>query len=73
MPGLIKRPGCETVSVDEAAERLGYNRNSIYDAIKRGEIHAIKLGSKVRIAVATIERCLGRRVRHERRGRARYP
>jgi excisionase family DNA binding protein len=53
---------CETVSVDEAAARLGYSRNTVYDAIKRGEVPVIRLGAKMRIAVATIDRMLGKAV-----------
>jgi excisionase family DNA binding protein len=49
---------CLTVSVAEAGRLLGYSRNTTYEAIQRGELPVIKLGRKMRVPRAAIERLL---------------
>jgi excisionase family DNA binding protein len=51
-------PECLTVSVPEAGRLLGYSRNTTYEAIQRGELPVIKLGRKMRVSRAAIERLL---------------
>ena len=46
------------VSVSEAAFRLGIGRTLTYDLIRRGEIHALKLGTRTVIPVTEIARVL---------------
>jgi excisionase family DNA binding protein len=36
-----------TVTVEEAAELLGIGRNSAYEAIKRGELPAVRIGRRL--------------------------
>ena len=47
-----------TVSVPEAGEALGVSRKAAYEAAKRGEIHVIQIGKKLRVPVAWLERKL---------------
>jgi len=49
---------CETVSVPEAGAILGLGRNASYDAVQRGDIPAIRLGKKLRVPKAVLERML---------------
>ena len=48
-----------TISVPEAAERLGVSRNLAYDAARRGDIPTIKIGKRLLVPVAAFERLLG--------------
>jgi excisionase family DNA binding protein len=47
-----------TLSVDQAAARLGVGRWALRHAIERGEIQAIKVGRRVRIPTHVIDRLL---------------
>jgi excisionase family DNA binding protein len=47
-----------TISVVEAARRLGIGRNSAYAAIERGELPVIKIGKLLRVPVRPLERML---------------
>jgi excisionase family DNA binding protein len=49
---------CLTVSVPEAGRLLGYSRNTTYEAIQRGELPVIRLGRKIRVPLAAIDRML---------------
>jgi excisionase family DNA binding protein len=46
-------------NVKEAAELLGVSHNTLYRAIWRGEVRAVKIGSRVLIAKGELERLLG--------------
>jgi len=52
---MSERP---VLSVDEAAELLGLNRNSVYEAAKRGELPTIRVGRRVLISRAGLQRLL---------------
>jgi excisionase family DNA binding protein len=54
----MMQQGCLTVSVPQAGRLLGYSRNTTYEAVQRGEIPAIKIGRKLRVPLAAIERML---------------
>jgi excisionase family DNA binding protein len=47
-----------TISVPEAARRLGIGRNQGYECAKRGEIPAIRLGKRMLVPVAAFEAML---------------
>ena len=47
-----------TISVREAARRLGIGKSLAYDSVKRGEIPAIRMGSRFRVPVRALERLL---------------
>ena len=48
----------QTLTVEEAAEILGIGRNSAYEAVKRGEIPALRLGRRLLVPRAALERIL---------------
>jgi hypothetical protein len=49
----------KTLTVPEAGRQyFGLARNASYDAAKRGELPVIKIGSRLRVPVAALERML---------------
>ena len=50
-----------TVTVREAAKLLGIGRNLTYEAVKRGEIPSIRIGERILIPRAGIQRLLDSR------------
>ena len=46
------------MTVDEAAEALGLSRNSAYEAVKRGDIPTIRIGRRIIVPIAALERLL---------------
>lgn len=55
MPEMPERT---TYSVDETAALLGISRNGAYEAIRRGEIPAIKIGGRIVVPRAALDRWL---------------
>jgi Helix-turn-helix domain len=50
---------CKTLSIPEAGSLyFGLSRNGSYDAAKRGEIPTIRIGRKLRVPVAAMERLI---------------
>ena len=47
-----------TYSVVEAGRRLGIGRNQAYEAVRRGEIPTIRIGHRILVPVAALERML---------------
>ena len=47
-----------TVTVEEAARLLGIGRNSAYEAVRRGEIPAIRIGKRFVVPRVALERML---------------
>jgi excisionase family DNA binding protein len=47
-----------TVTVEEAAELLGLGRNAAYEGVRRGQIPAIKIGKRILVPRAQLERLL---------------
>jgi excisionase family DNA binding protein len=43
----VERQAALTLTVEEAAELLGIGRNSAYEAIKRGELRAVRIGRRL--------------------------
>jgi excisionase family DNA binding protein len=54
----VKADSRVTISVKEAAKLLGIGRNQAYEAAKRGEIPVIRIGKRVLVPVAALERKL---------------
>jgi excisionase family DNA binding protein len=52
-------PRRSALSVDEAAERLGLNRKTVYDAIRAGEIPSVNVGRRKLIPVHFFDRLEG--------------
>lgn len=55
-PSPIER---KTLSIEDAAARLGVGRNSAYAAAKRGEIPVIKIGKRLLVLKDAFDRMLG--------------
>jgi excisionase family DNA binding protein len=47
-----------TLTIDEAAKALGIGRNQAYEAAHRGEIPTIKIGKRLLVPTAALERML---------------
>jgi len=47
-----------TLTVDETAKILGVGRNSAYEAIARGEIPVIRVGKRLLVPKAALEKLL---------------
>ncbi len=52
------RPPSQTVSVEYAASALGVGRTTVYNAIKRGELPVLRIGRRVVVRRATLDRLL---------------
>lgn len=50
--------GRATLTVEEAGRRLGISRNHAYDAVKTGEIPAIRIGRRWLVPKVALERKL---------------
>jgi excisionase family DNA binding protein len=48
----------KTYSIAEAGERLGIGKNAIYNAASRGEIPTIKIGGRILVPKAALDRML---------------
>ena len=49
---------CQTMTVPEAAKMLGIGRNQAYKAAHSGEIPTIKIGKRLLVPVAALQRKL---------------
>jgi excisionase family DNA binding protein len=47
-----------TLTVPEAAERLGISRNAAYEAAARGELPTLRIGRRLVVPVAALTRLL---------------
>ena len=47
-----------TLTIDEAAEVLGIGRNAAYDAAKRGELPTLRIGRRLLVPAAALDRLL---------------
>ncbi len=46
------------MTVEEAGRRLGIGRNTAYEAVQRGEIPSIRIGRRLVVPVAALEKLL---------------
>ena len=53
-----QHPERQTLTVEEAARVLGIGRNSAYEAVRRGEIPAIRIGKRFVVPWVALERML---------------
>ncbi|MGO6702593.1 MULTISPECIES: helix-turn-helix domain-containing protein [Rhizobium] len=53
-----KEPSRATATVDEAAKKLGIGRNQCYEAVRRGQIPHLRIGKRVLILTAALDRIL---------------
>ena len=54
--GVIKKTGKATYSIEEGADLLGIGRNTAYEAARRGEIKTIRIGGRLLIPGAWLDR-----------------
>jgi len=54
----MKQQQCKTISVTEAASTLGIGRNLAYTMVKEGKIPSLRLGGRIVVPVAALERFL---------------
>lgn len=47
-----------TITVEEAARVLGISRGSAYEAVRRGQLPTIRIGKRLIVPVASLERML---------------
>jgi excisionase family DNA binding protein len=59
MTDVLRRSQALTITSDEASRRLGIARNQAYEAAKRGEIPTIKIGRRLLVPRAALDRMLG--------------
>jgi excisionase family DNA binding protein len=50
----------QTYNVDEAAKLLGVGRNQAYEAAKTGQLPTIKIGKRILVPRAALERMLAK-------------
>ena len=48
-----------TVTVEQAATILGISRTSAFEAVHRGQIPSLRIGRRIVVPVAALERMLG--------------
>lgn len=48
----------ETLTVEEVAKRLGIGRNTAYQGVRDGEIPSLRIGGRIVIPAAALERML---------------
>ena len=53
---MKKKP--RTYTVDEAAELLGIGRNGAYEGVRSGQIPSIRIGKRILVPKAALERML---------------
>jgi excisionase family DNA binding protein len=52
----------KTLTVEEAARALGISRNGAYNAARRGDLPAIRIGKRFVVPKSAIEKLLGEKV-----------
>ena len=55
---MKKKTVCRTMSVEEAGRRLGVCRNKAYEAARAGQIPVIRIGKRMLVPIAALERLL---------------
>ncbi len=55
---MAKREETATITVPEAAKKLGIGRNQAYEGVKAGEIPSIRIGGRILVPRAALERLL---------------
>ena len=48
----------ETLTVEEAATRLGIGRNSAYEGVKSGDIPSVRIGKRIVVPRRALDRLL---------------
>ena len=56
---VIERRQRMTCTIPEAGELIGLGRAAAYEAVRRGDIPSIRLGRRIVVPLAALERLLG--------------
>ena len=56
--GTTRFPDALTVTIERAAQLLGVGQRTLYDAIRRGEIPALRIGHRMVVRKSTLDRLL---------------
>ena len=51
-------PNCQTLTVEAAGEIMGIGRNQAYEAVHRGELPSIKIGKRILVPKALLDKLL---------------
>lgn len=51
----MSSPNTLTITVDEAARRIGIGRNATYDLIRAGRLPHLRVGRVIRVPVRSLE------------------
>lgn len=54
-----RKPALDTMTIAEAAKRLRIGRNQAYEAAHRGELPVIRIGKRLLVPTAALDRLLG--------------
>jgi len=54
----VKDTNCQTLTVEAAGEIMGIGRNQAYEAVHRGDLPSIKIGKRILVPKALLERLL---------------
>lgn len=66
---MAETPQRLTLNIEDAAKLLGISKNSAYEAAKRGELPVIRIGARLLVSKAGLEKMLADaygEVSHER-------
>ena len=63
----MEREPESTLTVEQVAKRLGIGRGLAYEAVKKGEIPSIRIGSRILVPRAALERLESAADRNERK------
>ena len=53
-----KAPNCQTLTVEAAGEIMGIGRNQAYEAAHRGDLPSIKIGKRILVPKALLDKLL---------------
>lgn len=59
----LTKPVAATMTIEEAARELGVSRNTAYECAKTGQIPTVRLGRRLLVPRAALERMLDVQVR----------
>jgi excisionase family DNA binding protein len=55
----LTEPQSQTYKIEDVAKILGIGRNQAYEAVRRGDIPSITIGSRQRVPKPALEKLLG--------------
>lgn len=58
----MEDPGRLLLKVEEAADRLGIGRSTVYELVASGELRSVKVGRAIRIPVIELQRWIATQI-----------